>query len=209
VERVDRLVTGYPSVPRMAAGIPLSPALAVAARFVSGEAASFEFLPPKVSALQQFAARYSSGRLMHVGIAAGAIAAIVLGAFLFQQFRLMRLQSEWDGMVKEVREIENTQAQLKKFRPWFDESVRSLLVMKTLTESFPEDGAVTAKNVEIRDVGVVVCQGTAKDSTALLRTLDKLRAAREVTDVQVDQLRGKSPLQFTFNFRWDVGGRQP
>jgi hypothetical protein len=27
--------------------------------------------------------------------------------------------------------------------------------------------------------------------------------------VQVDQLRGKSPLQFTFNFRWDVGGRQP
>jgi hypothetical protein len=81
--------------------------------------------------------------------------------------------------------------------------------MKTLTESFPEDGAVTAKNVEIRDVGVVVCQGTAKDSTALLRTLDKLRAAREVTDVQVDQLRGKSPLQFTFNFRWDVGGRQP
>jgi hypothetical protein len=209
VERVDRLVTGYPAVPRMAAGMPLSPALAVAARFVSGEAASFEFLPPKVSALQQFAARYSSGRLMHVGIAAGAIAALVLGAFLFQQFRLMRLQSEWDGMSKDVREIEDTQAQLKKFRPWFDESVRSLLVMKTLTESFPEDGAVTAKNVEIRDVGVVVCQGTAKDSTALLRTLDKLRAAREVTDVQVDQLRGKSPLQFTFNFRWDVGGRQP
>ena len=42
-----------------------------------------------------------------------------------------------------------------------------------------------------------------------MQPVDKLRAAREVTDVQVDQLRGKSPLQFTFNFRWDAGGRQP
>jgi len=105
-----------------------------------------------------------------------------------------------------VREVEDLQGRLKRFRPWFDDSVRGLLVMKTLTEAFPEDGAVTAKNVEIRDVGVVVCTGSAKDSTALLRTLDKLRAAREVTDVQVDQLRGKSPLQFTFNFRWDAAG---
>jgi len=209
VERIDRLVPGQPAVPKMTPGIALSPALAIAARFVSGQPASFEFLPPKVSAFQQFASRYSSGRLVHAGIAAGAVAALVLLAFLVQQVRLVTLRSEWDSIAKTVREVEDTQAQLKKFRPWFDESVRSLLVMKTLTEAFPEDGAVTAKNVEIRDVGVVVCQGTARDSTALLRTLDKLRAAREVTDVQVDQLRGKSPLQFTFNFRWDASGRQP
>ncbi len=209
VERVDRLAPGMPVSPKMSPGIALSPALSVAARYVGGAAASFEFLPPRVSAFQQFSARYSSGRLAHVGIVAGVVAAVILMAFGVQQFRLMRLRSQWDTIAKDVREVEDLQGRLKRFRPWFDDSVRGLLVMKTLTEAFPEDGAVTAKNVEIRDVGVVVCTGSAKDSTALLRTLDKLRAAREVTDVQVDQLRGKSPLQFTFNFRWDAAGHQP
>lgn len=209
VERLERLVPGHPPAPRLPAGLALGPALAAGVRFVAGEPASFEFLPPKVSAFQQFAARYSSGKLLYAGIAAGAVAVLVIGAFLVQQFRLVSLQSEWNSMAKQVREVEDTTAQLKRFRPWFDTSIRSLLVMRTLTEAFPEDGAVTAKTVEIRDVGVVVCQGTAKDSTALLRTLDKLRAASEVSDVQVDQLRGKSPLQFTFNFRWDAAGRQP
>jgi hypothetical protein len=33
-----------------------------------------------------------------------------------------------------------------------------------------------------------------------------LRATKEVTDVKVDQIRGKSPLQFTFNFHWSEQG---
>jgi hypothetical protein len=32
--------------------------------------------------------------------------------------------------------------------------------------------------------------------------LDRLRATRLVADINVDQMRGESPMQFTFNFSW-------
>lgn len=209
VERIDRTQPGLPASPKLAPGMALEAALAVAVRQASGRAAAFEFLPPRVSAWQQFASRYSSGKLVHAAMAAGAVAVLVLGAFGVQQARLMALGNEWNSIAKDVRHVEDWQGQVKKFRPWFDVSVKSLMALKTLTEAFPEDGAVTAKTVEIRDQGVVVCSGTAKDQPSLLRMLDKLRRAKEVSAVQVDQLRGKSPLQFSFNFRWDAAGRQP
>jgi hypothetical protein len=71
---------------------------------------------------------------------------------------------------------------------------------------FPEDGAVTAKTIEIRDGNAVTCSGTASDSAALLRTLGQLRAADGVSDVKVEQIRGNAPMQFTFDFQWGNGG---
>ena len=105
-------------------------------------------------------------------------------------------------MAPRVRELEILQQEIKQFRPWFDESFRSLTLLKRLTESFPEEGSVTAKSVEIRDASTVTCTGTARDSQALYKVLDQLRAASEITDVQVDTVRGKSPLQFSFNFHF-------
>jgi len=32
--------------------------------------------------------------------------------------------------------------------------------------------------------------------------LDRLRSTKEITDLKVDQVRGKTPMQFTFNFQW-------
>ncbi len=209
VERIDRIPADRRAEPKLAPGLPVGPALATAVRAVSGRAPAFEFLPPRVSALQQFAARYSSTRLVHAGFAAGAVVGLVIIAFLIQQVRLSLLRSEWKEIAAKVNEVEDLQLRVKKFRPWFDDTLHSLLVLRSLTEAFPEDGAVTAKTIEILTPGVVTCSGNAKDSTALLRTLDKLRATPEVTEVQVDQLRGKSPLQFTFNFRWDSAGRRP
>lgn len=66
---------------------------------------------------------------------------------------------------------------------------------------------VTAKSVEIRGANVVTCTGTAKDNAALLRTLERLRAAGNVADLKVNRLQGKSPaMQFTFDFHWVEGG---
>jgi len=33
-----------------------------------------------------------------------------------------------------------------------------------------------------------------------------LRSTKEIADVKMDQIHGKSPLQFNFNFRWVEGG---
>src|SRR5262249_1406538 len=105
--------------------------------------------------------------------------------------------------------LEGLQQNIKKFRPWFDESVRSLTILKRLTEAFPEDGSVTAKTIEIRESSgatTVTCTGTARESLSLLRMRDKLSSAPGVNEVHIEQTRGKSPLQFTFNFHWNEAG---
>lgn len=187
----------------------VSPELTLAIRFLTQSLGSLDFLPPRVSAWQTLAGRYNSRKLAYTGIAAGAIAVLVLAAFLVQQVQLMKLESQWKALSPRVREIEDLRAQIKRFRPWFDDSLQNLSIMRRLAEVFPEDGTVTAKTLELRDPGVVSCSGTARDSAALMRTLDQLRGTPEVTDVQVDQLRGRAPIQFNFNFHWAAGGRQP
>ncbi len=184
---------------------PMSPATLLAARNISGLPAELEFLPPRLSAWKNLSARYATKKFVYAGAAASAIAVVVAGLFLYQQYQLSHLRSQWLGMKSRVQGVEEMQTEIKRFRPWYDGSLRSLSILRSLTQAFPEDSTITAKTLEIREGGLVVCAGTARDHAALLKTLDRLRATKEIVDVQVDQLRGKSPLQFTFNFRWAGG----
>ena len=184
----------------------VSPAFSLAARHLVGRGLGLEFLPPKVKPWRQFTARYSSRKLVWAGATAASIAVLIAALFLIQQWQLSSLRSKWAVMAPTVGELDNLQQQIRKFRPWFDDSLRTLSILRRVTEAFPADGVVSAKTVEIRDLATVTCSGTARDSQALLKTLDQLRATKEVTDVKVDQIRGKSPLQFTFNFHWSEQG---
>jgi len=187
---------------------PVSPAFSLAASRLAGRRALFEFLLPKVTSLQQLAARYSSGRLRTVILAAAAVALVAGGLFFFQQCQLWRLESQWAKLQPTVRQLEGMQEQIRQYRPWYDESVRGLTILKRLTEAFPEDGSVTAKTVEIRDLNTITCTGIAKNYQALLKTVEKLRSIRQIPDVNLGPTRGQPPaLQFTFNFQWSEGGR--
>jgi hypothetical protein len=191
---------------RLPSDTPVSAALSLAARHLMGRP-RFEFLPPKTSSWQQLMARFSSKKLGWVGATAGSAALLLVGAFLFQQWQLSRLQTRWAAMEPRVKEVEEMQQQIKRYRPWFDESFRSLSILRKVTEAFPEDGVVSAKTVEIHEPSTVSCTGVARDNQAFLKMLDQLRAMRQVANLKVDQLRGKTPLQFTFNFQWSEGGR--
>jgi hypothetical protein len=184
----------------------VSPAFSLAARLLAGQTPVFEFLPPKPTALEQLVVRYASGRLRTAGAAAVGVVAIVGGLFLFQEFQLILLRSQWSAMSAKAQELDGLQQQIQQYRPWFDDSFRSLTILRELTLAFSEDGAVTAKTVEIRDGNTVTCSGTARDNTALLRTLNQLRTAKGVTDVKLGQIRGKSPMQFTFDVHYGNGG---
>ena len=201
VEDVER----YPEnefAKRLPPDVPVSPALSLAARYLTDAGPILEFLPPKVRPWQQVTTRFSSRKVAWASAAAGAAVLLVGGAFLVQQWQLSRLQAQWAVMEPKVKELDGMQQQIKKFRPWFDGSFRSLSILKKLAESFPEEGVVTAKTLEIREASSVTCSGTARDNQAFLRMLDQLRAAKEVSDVKVDQVRGTAPMQFTFNFHW-------
>jgi hypothetical protein len=188
------------------AGATVSRAFSLGARYLAREAAPFEFLPPKIAAWQQLAARYSSSRLRMTGATAGAVALLVIGVFLIQQWQLSRLRSRWGAMSQKVEELDGLQQKIRQYRSWFDRSFPSLSILRELTMVFPEDGVVSAKTVEIRDANTVTCSGTARDNAVLLRTLTQLRGASGVTGLKVDQIRGKAPMQFTFDFQWGEGG---
>jgi hypothetical protein len=186
----------------------VSPAFSLAAGRLAGGRTGFEFLLPKVTPLQQLAARYSSGRLRTVISAAAAVALVAGGLFFYQQCQLWRLAAQWAKLQPTVRQLERVQDQIRQYRPWYDESVRGLTILKRLSESFPEDGSVTAKTVEIRDLNTITCTGIARNYQALLKTVEKLRGVRQIPDVNLGPTRGQPPaLQFTFNFQWSEGGK--
>ena len=192
-------------VPREAA---VSRAFSLAAGRLAGRKTVFEFLLPKVTALQQLTARYSSGRMRTAISAAAASALIIGGLFFYQQCQLWRLEAQWDKIQPTVGQLQALQDKIRQYRPWFDESVRGLTILRCLTEAFPADGSVTAKTVEIRNLNTVTCTGAARDRQALLATVANVRKVQQFRDVALGPTRGQPPtVQFTFNFQWNEGGR--
>jgi Tfp pilus assembly protein PilN len=173
---------------------------------LTGQPPAFEFLPPKPTVLQQIAKKYSSGKLRSVGAVAAGLVLLIGGLFLFQEIQLISLRSQWSGMSAKVKELQGLQDQIRQYQPWFDDSFRDLSILRQLSASFPEDGEVTAKTIEIHDGNVVTCSGNARDNESLLRMLSQLRESDDVKDLKVEQLRGKAPMQFTFEFHWGMGG---
>jgi hypothetical protein len=184
---------------------PVSAALSVAVRRLAGQE-GMEFLPPKISPWKQFAERYSSGRLAYAGAAAGAVALFVALAFLVQQIILWHWQSKWSIMAPKVVELTKIRDEIRRYRPWYDESLRTLAILRRLTQAFPEDGAVSAKTVELREPATVTCTGTARNRDVLFKALDRLRDTKEISDIHVENTRGSTPLEFTFNFHWGGPG---
>jgi hypothetical protein len=181
-----------------------SPAFSLAAGFLTAQKPAFEFLPPKPTVIEQFITKYSSGRLRTTGAVAAGIAVIILGLFLIQQIQLWRLRLQWSHMQAKVTDLQNIQDQIRQDRPWYDDSFRSLAILRQLTLAFPEDGTVTAKTIEIHDNdGTVNCSGTASDNQALLAMQAKLRTMAGITDLHLTQVRGKAPMQFTFDFQYE------
>ncbi len=185
-----------------------SRALGLAAQFLSDSRSQLDFLPPKPTFWQQISSRYSGKKLAYGGGVAGAVAVLVCGMFIYQQVQLSSLRSEWNGMKDEVAGLDDLQTQIRTFRPWYDQSVASLHILKSVTEAFPEEGSVSARTVDIRNQSAVTVTGVAENNSDFLNMLDNLRDQKTVAQLKVDQMRGKAPLQFSFNFNWQKGGTQ-
>jgi len=204
------VVKGYPAgefgveIPSDAA---VSPAFSFAAHFLAGHETLLEFLPPKIPAWKQFTAKYGSGKARKAIAATVVVVAIIGGLFLYQEVQLLRWQSKWDQMKVEVADLKVINEKIDKYRPWSDETVRGLTILKEITAAFPADGAVTAKTLEIRDLNTVVCTGIARSLPALSSVQVQLQRAPGIVRVEQKGVRGHSPqLQFTLNIQCSQGG---
>jgi hypothetical protein len=187
----------------------LSPAFSLAARILIGQKPPFEFLPPKPTLVEQLINKYSSGRLRTTGAVAAGGAALVLGIFLFQEFQLWRLRTQWQDMEARVTEFQQIQDQIQQYQPWYAGNYRSLAILRELSLAFPQDGVVTAKVITTRDDGTVNCSGNAQDNAALLAVQASLSALPGVSAVHLEQSRGnKPPIQFVFSFKFNAGALQ-
>jgi hypothetical protein len=205
VEHRER-VTGEEYGRAIAPGSPITEPLAAAVDLLSGRRTEFQLLAPRVSPIQQFVGRFSSRKLAGAGFFLAAAGVLLLLAFLVQQIQLSYYRSQWKQMEARVKQVEETRQQVRRFRPWYDESFRALSILRKLSDAFPEEGSVSAKSIEIRDLATISCSGVTADNNSLIRTLERLRANPEVSAVKTDHIRDGTPLQFTFNFRWESGG---
>jgi hypothetical protein len=198
-------VEGYDPQQTNQAG--MTAALSLAARFLGGAPTQFEFLPPRQSPITQFAAKFSSARVLYAGASAGAVALIIVGFFSWQQWKLSSLESKWNSMKPRVNEVTVIRDQTRKFRSWFDESARSLRILRQVTEAFPEDGTVTAKNLKIKDLTDISFSGLARNSQAISNLLVRMGQDKQIVDLKTPNVRGTPPalLQFDLNFRWSEG----
>jgi hypothetical protein len=166
---------------------------------------AFEFLAPEVNrwevALRQFEDRRRRW------IALGIVAAILLPilTFIIRSHIESSLDAEWTGMRRKVADLEALQQRIRQFRPWFEPAPQTLQTIESLAAAFPDQGDVWAKSVQVVDGSKVTCSGFARNQSALLSWFDRLRSRKDVTGLQVQQVRGENPIQFSITYKWEAG----
>jgi hypothetical protein len=206
LDTTDRASAAEFSTP-LPAEIALSPALAAAANCVRSVASGPELLPPKIHPFQQWmATNLAVKKLGWAGVAGAAVAVLVAGAFLIQALIETHWNAAYQAVDRRARDVRQARDQINKYGAWFDESARGLSILKAVAEAFPQDGSVTAKNIEIHNLSDVTCSGIARDNLAYSKMIEKLAETPGVADATTDSQRGTSPnVQFTFKFTWEGG----
>lgn len=171
---------------------------AVKARLANQRA--LEFLQPKRRPFRIFAEKASSQRNVWIGGSVGTLVFLVVAIFYFQGWRLKALEREWNGMAEKVKTLEIKQSKIRQFRPWYDNSAPSLQIARQLAESFPKEGSVWLKSIEIKENRQVRCAGSARDNQDRLDLISRLRAADNIHELATPNITAK---QFDFKFVWD------
>ena len=177
-------------------------AIEAAGQHLAQQPVAFEFLPPQVHRWQLMARQFDDRRRRWLAVAAVALLVLPVLTFIVRAHMESSLNDEWRGMQGKVADLEKLQQRIRLFRGWFDPAPQSVQIMETLDASFPEQGEVWAKSVQITDGAKVNCTGFARNHTALLGFLDGLRKHSEISGVQLQQERGENPVQFSIIYKW-------
>jgi hypothetical protein len=179
-------------------------AAAEAARCVLRELpVPFEFVVPETKRWQVWLERIDSTRRRGLILgAAGLVILLMLLLFIRSEIE-GHLQAEWDAMAANVGELDGLQQKIRQFRPWFETSPQGLQLLESLASSFPDHGDVWAKSIQVAEGYKVTCTGFARTQPDLMGFLERMRTHPDITALQVQQIRGENPIQFSITYQWE------
>jgi hypothetical protein len=145
------------------------------------------------------------GLMMRVGMVLAVAALVLFALFVLRHLHVTVLERRWERIEPQVTRLESLQEQISTYRAWYEDEARSLMMVMALTGAFPESGGAWVRSVEIEDQARVSCDGFARSDSDWLRLLDALGELEGIEDLQVKQVRGQNPVQFSFSFQWRGG----
>jgi len=183
-------------------------ALDAAERHLSEQPVVFEFIAPATNRWETWLQRFDSKRRRWLVAAAVGLIVLPAVAFFIRSRIEKSLAREWSQMRGPVSDLEALQQKLRQFRPWFEPAPQTLQLLEGLMSTFPDQGDVWAKSVQTAEAGKVTCTGFARNQPAMMAFLDRLRSRPDVTGLQVQQVRGENPVQFTVVYKWEPKNAQ-
>lgn len=212
---------GLAAVPRAACrpGQAAKAAEAAARRVLRHESVPFEFFTPEPNRWREALQRFNTPRGRRSIAAAAAVIFLPVLAFSYRTHREASLNREWAAMKSSVAELDTMQQKIRQFRPWFEPAPQKLQALKTVVAAFPERGDLWTRSVQISPfldktensrgtpsptAAMVTINGFALNNAALMVMQGTLSKQAGVSALQLKQLRGNNPSQFSLNFKWET-----
>jgi hypothetical protein len=180
-----------------------SAAAEAARRKLRGQPIAFEFVAPETKRWQTLLQRIDTSRRRGLLLGAGGLVVLPLLLLFIRSEIESHLQARWDAMADNVADLDGIQQKIHQFRPWFEPVPQGLQLLDSLVQAFPGSGEVWAKSVQVAEDGKVTCTGFATNQPALMGLLARMRARPDITALQVQQIRGDNPIQFSITYQWE------
>lgn len=198
---------------------PGDAAIEAAQRHLQRRPVPFEFFVPETNRWEETLARFNTPKGRRSIAAAAAIVFLPVLAFSFRNHTENRLNAEWNGMKSAVGELDTIQQKIRQFRPWFEPAPQKLQALRTVIAAFPDRGDLWTRSVQIGPIiektegnsrgtpspegASVTVNGFSLSNAALMGLQDTLGKQPGVSALQVKQLRGNNPIQFSLTFKWE------
>ena len=164
----------------------------------------FEFVVPETKRWQVMLQRFDTSRRRQLLVAAAALVLLPILLLFIRAQMENHLTGEWNAISSQAADLDDLQKEIHEFRPWFKTSPENLQLFEGLVSSFPSQGDVWAKSIQVGKDYQVTCTGFARTQPALMAMMDRLRARHDVSGLQVQQIRGENPIQFSIIYQWEA-----
>jgi hypothetical protein len=181
-------------------------AAAVAMTGVGTERPLIDFLNPRVGAKK--AVSHKRTVVWGAGIAGACVLALAILLLVWQVYAgEVAANAAWlQANSSRIATAQEFADNYRYVEPWIDRQPRFLECLRDLTEAFPEEPSVWAKNLILNENGTGSIGGSTMSQTNCNDVLDKMRQNKIFTDVKLNhfRLQGKDSreAEFLINFKF-------